>query len=315
MRVQIAQPTASAQELQAFFGSTLPQHEHFSRGGHAVVGAGLVTGVVVKQAGPHAVELGWEIPNLGVKLLMVLSIFAGILPGLALWGLVWMVISSDVERLKQEIAQALTTGAPVQAGGPMMGGAPMMRPAKPGGAAMAFGVLFAMASLAAFAYAAYMFDRAESADRIAASSTSYGSTSYGSTYRSALGPEFWSSIARRRREEALASGGGGLVNLLIAVGLLASRRSKVRAWEAQLSGGAAPMGMPQQGYGPPQQGYGPPQQGYGPPQQGYGQPQSQQGYGQPQSGPNPYGVPPQGGWAPPGGGGGYPPGGQGPMQG
>ncbi len=300
MRVQIAQPTASAQELQAFFGSTLPQHEHFSRGGHAVVGAGLVTGVVVKQAGPHALELGWEIPNIGVKLLMVFSIFAGILPGLLLWGLVWMVISGDVERLKQEIAQALTTGAPVQAGGPMMGGAPMMmRPAKPGGAAMAFGVLFTMASLAAFAYAAYMFDRAESADRIAASSSSYGSSSYGSgrygsTYRSALGPEFWSSLARRRREEALASGGGGLVNLLIAVGLFATRRSKVRAWEAQLASGAAPMGMPQQGYMQPPQGYGPPQQGYGPPQQGYGPPQ--QGYGPPQ----------QGQW---------PPGGQGPMQG
>jgi len=296
MRVQIAQPTASAQELQAFFGSTLPQHEHFSRGGHAVVGAGLVTGVVVKQAGPHAVELGWEIPNIGVKLLMVFSIFAGILPGLLLWGLVWMVISSDVERLKQEIAQALTNGAPAQGGAPMM-----MRPAKPGGAAMAFGMLFAMASLAAFAYAAYMFDRAESADRIAASTSSYRSTSYGSTYRSALGPEFWSSIARHRREEALASGGGGLVNLLIAVGLFASRRSKLRAWEAQLSGGAAPMGMPQQGYMQPPQGYGPPQQGYGPPQQGYGPPQ--QGYGPPQQG---YGPPQQGQW---------PPGGQGPTQG
>lgn len=309
MRVQIAQPTASAQELQAFFRSTLPQHEHFSRGGYAVVGAGLVTGVVVKQAGPHAVELGWEIPNIGVKLLMVLSIIAGILPGLLLWGIVWMVISGDVERLKQEIAQALTSGAPAQAGGPMMGGAPMMqRPAKPGGAALAFGVLFAMGSLAAFAYAAYMFDRAESADRIAASSTSYRSSRYGSTYRSSLGPEFWSAIARHRREEAFASGGGGLVNLLIAAGLFAMRRSKVRAWEAQLASGGAPMGMPPQGYGPPPQGYGPPQQGYGPPQQGYGPPPQgygppPQGYGFPQQG---YGPPQQGQW---------PPGGQGPTQG
>ncbi|MDO9018957.1 MAG: hypothetical protein Q8S73_00615 [Deltaproteobacteria bacterium] len=331
MRVQIAQPVASAQQLQGFFQSTLPRYEHFSRGGSAVVGAGLMVGVVVKPDGPNAVSLGWEIPNLGVKLLMVLSIFAGILPGLLLWGLVWMVISGDVERLKQEIAQALTTGT-VQAGGPM---APMQsipsRPGRPGGVALAFGMVFTLMALGAFAYAAYMLDRAGSADRQASYSAS---RSYGSGYRSVLGPDFWYSIARRRREEAYASAGGGVVNLLIAVGLFALRRSKVRAWESDPANAAPmgmmpqqgygpPMGMPQQGYGPPQQGYGPPmgapQQGYGPPQQGYGPPMGapQQGYNQPQSGPNPYGAPQQGGWPPPGGGGGggYPPGGQGPAQG
>ena len=280
MRVQIAQPTASAQQLQGFFQSTLPRYEHFSRGGYAVVGGGLVTGVVVKPDGPHAVSLGWEIPNLGVKLLMVFAILAGILPGLLLWGIVWMVISSDVERLKQEVAQALTTGA-AQAGGPMQG-APSGA-GRPGGAALAFGVLFTLAGLAAFAYSAYMFDRANSADRQA----SYATSSYGSAYGSSLGPAFWNSIARSRREEAAASAGGGLVNLLIAAGLFAMRRSKVRAWEAA----QMPMGMmPQQGYA----------------QQGYAQPMPQQGYAQPPSGPNPYGGAPPGGW---------PPGGQGPSQG
>ena len=315
MRVQIAQPTASAQELQSFFRSTLPQHEHFSRGGHAVVGAGLVTGVVVKQAGPHAVELGWEIPNIGVKLLMVLAIVAGILPGLLLWGLVWMVISGDVERLKQEIAQALTTGAPAQAGGAMA--SIPSRPGKPGGLALAGGLVFTLMSLAAFAYAAYMVDRANSADRMASYSTSsYGSSTYGSNYRSALGPDFWSSIARHRREEAMASGGGGMFNLLLAVGLFALRRSKVRAWEAQFANPAAPMGMsPQQGYMAPQQGYMGPQQGYMGPQQGYMGPQQgymapQQGYTPPQqgyTGPQQGYTPPQQGYGPPGG--------QGPTQG
>jgi hypothetical protein len=322
MRVQIAQPVASAQQLQGFFQSTLPRYEHFSRGGSAVVGAGLMVGVVVKPDGPNAVSLGWEIPNLGVKLFMVLSIFAGILPGLLLWGIVWMVISGDVERLKQEIAQALTTGT-AQAGGPMaqMQSNPS-RPGKPGGVALAFGMVFTLMALGAFAYAAYMLDRAGSADRQASYASS---SSYGSGYRSVLGPDFWYSIARRRREEAYTSAGGGVLNLLIAVGLFALRGSKVRAWESDPAN-AAPMGMmmPPQGYGPPMgmppQGYGPPMgmppQGYGPPQSGpnpYGAPP--QGYGPPQSGPNPYGAPPQGGWSPPGGGGGYPPGGQGPAQG
>ena len=294
MRVQIAQPVVSAQQLQGFFQSTLPRYEHFSRGGSAVVGAGLMVGVVVKPDGPNAVSLGWEIPNLGVKLFMVLSIFAGILPGLLLWGIVWMVISGDVERLKQEIAQALTTGT-AQAGGPMaqMQSNPS-RPGKPGGVALAFGMVFTLMALGAFAYAAYMLDRAGSADRQASYASS---SSYGSGYRSVLGPDFWYSIARRRREEAYTSAGGGVLNLLIAVGLFALRGSKVRAWESDPAN-AAPMGMmmPPQGYGPPM---GMPPQGYGPPQ----------------SGPNPYGAPPQGGWSPPGGGGGYPPGGQGPAQG
>ncbi len=38
---------------------------------------------------------------------MILAIVMGILPGLLLWGLVWLVISGGVDQLKREIGQAL----------------------------------------------------------------------------------------------------------------------------------------------------------------------------------------------------------------
>lgn len=340
MRVQIAHPVGSGEQLRGYLQSLLPQHEHFTRGGSACVGAGLMTGVVVKPDGPNAVSLGWEMPNIGVKLFMVLAIvFSGILPGLLLWGLAWMVISSDVERLKQEVAMALSSGAPMQPGMAMAMAA--SRPSKPGTAALVFGVLFVLGSLGMFGFAVDNFQGAERADRYAAEASS----SYRSSYGYGLSSSFWYSRARVRREQAQVATGLGVLGMVIAVALFVARSGKVRAWEAQLAGAGPMMSMPpQQGFGPPPgyamppQGYGPPQQQYGmppqqpgygqmppqqpgygsmPPQQpGYGQPQAgyqqpPQGYGQPQqgyggpqppqSGPNPYGGNPQGGW-PPGGG-------------
>lgn len=327
MRVQLAHPVGSGDQLRGYLQSLLPHREHFTRGGSACVGAGLMTGVVVKPDGPNAVSLGWEMPNLGVKLFMVLAIVAGILPGLLLWLIAWMVISGDVEALKQEVAGALTSGQPMQPG-MAMAAAGAVRPSKPGGAAMVFGVLFTLGSLGLFAKAYDDFDRANRYENYPSYGSSYGS-GYGSRYGSG---SMWTYLARRRREEGQILVAAGAVGLLVAFALFAVRRSKVRAWEAQAAGmgpmmaGAMSMppqqpminygapqgfGMPPapQGFGPPPQGYGvaPPQQGYGPPPQqpGYGAPPQQgyapqqQGFGPPPSGPNPYGGP-QGGW-PPGG--------------
>lgn len=282
----------------------MPQYEHFTRGGSACVGNGLATGVVVKPDGPHSVKLGWEIPNLPVKLLLMLSIvFTGILPGLLLFGLVWMVISSDVERLKQEIAHALTSGQPMQPGSPMAM-AMASRPSKPGGVALVFGILLVLGSLGLFAFSYDNFEGASRADRYAAEASSSYRSNYG------LSAEFWYSRARRRREEGTMAAAAGVVGLIIAVGLFLARGSKVRAWEAQTASNGPMMSMPPQqpqyGMMPQQQQYGmPPQQQYGmPPQQQQYPQQPPQGYGppqQPMSGPNPYGANPQGGW-PPGGG-------------
>lgn len=322
MRVQIAHPVASGEQLRGYLQSLMPQYEHFTRGGSACVGAGLVTGVVVKPDGSNAVNLGWEMPNLPVKLLLTLSIvFTGILPGLLAFGIVWMVISGDVERLKQEVAHALTSGQPMQPGSPTAM-AMASRPSKPGGAALVFGILFVLGSLGTFAFSYDSFEGASRADRYAAEASSSYRNNYG------LSASFWSSRARRRREEGSMAAAAGVVGLIIAVGLFVARGSKVRAWEAQTAnaGPMMSMSMPpqQQGYGMPPQGYGQPPQGYGqpqypqqpqyqqhqpPPQYGMApqqqyQQQPQQGYGQPQqptSAPNPYGANPPGGW-PPGGG-------------
>lgn len=160
-------------QLQAVLQPLLPQYTFSQRGNFLIVGNGLMTGVRIKLDGPQSVRLNWVMPNMGIEILVSLSIvFSGILPGLVLLGLIWAVVSGEVGTMKQQVAQALTTG---QAQGFPMGmpGAPMgmgaypMAPARPGGGLLALGIVLILMGLGAFGFAANNFSGAERAERYA----------------------------------------------------------------------------------------------------------------------------------------------------
>lgn len=78
-----------------------PHYTYSVRAHTLVVGNGAATGVVLVPKGGNTVSLAWGFPNMGVQLILTLAIvFTGILPGLILFGLVWAVVSSDVDRMK-----------------------------------------------------------------------------------------------------------------------------------------------------------------------------------------------------------------------
>src|SRR6478609_9825074 len=113
MRVQLAYPGATAQQIEAHFRSVFPRYSVISRAGSVIVGDGAATGVLLKRSGPNDVTLVWAFPSMAVQMILTLAIvLTGILPGLALFGITWLVVSSGVARLKQEVATVLSGGAP-----------------------------------------------------------------------------------------------------------------------------------------------------------------------------------------------------------
>ncbi len=127
MNVQIAHPSATPQQIEAHLRAMFPRYSVTMRGGVPIVGDGAATGVMVKLAGPGQVKLAWAFPSMGAQMAVTLSIvLTGLLPGLILFGIVWLVVQGGVGRMKQEIASVLTGGAPppqVAAGAPGSAGA------------------------------------------------------------------------------------------------------------------------------------------------------------------------------------------------
>jgi hypothetical protein len=113
MRVQLAYPQATPQQIEAHFRSVFPRYSVVSRAGSVIVGDGAATGVLLKRSGTSDVTLVWAFPSMAVQMILTLAIvLTGILPGLILFGITWMVVSSGVARLKQEVATVLQGGAP-----------------------------------------------------------------------------------------------------------------------------------------------------------------------------------------------------------
>ena len=147
MKVQIAHPSATSQQIEQHLRASFPRYSVKSRGGIPIVGDGAATGVMVKVGGGGFVTLGWAFPSMGAQIALNLFIvLTGILPGLIVFGIVWLTVKSGVERLKNEVAAVLQGGAaPVQAALPQGSGP---APADPGSSAV-------MAAVACFVMALF----------------------------------------------------------------------------------------------------------------------------------------------------------------
>jgi hypothetical protein len=157
MKVQIAQPSATSQQIEAYLRQSFPRYSVISRAGVTIVGDGAATGVMVKPSGPGFVTLAWAFPSMGVQMLLTLSIvLTGILPGLIIFGIVWLSVKGGVARLKQEVSTVLAGGAPMQSAAPAAAvGAGPLSP-KPGSfatiAAVACFVMAVLTLTSTFAY-------------------------------------------------------------------------------------------------------------------------------------------------------------------
>ncbi|MGZ3417135.1 MAG: hypothetical protein ACXVEF_32580 [Polyangiales bacterium] len=149
MRVQLAYPGATPQQVEGHLRAVFPRYSVIVRAGNVIVGDGAATGVLVKRGGPGDVTLIWAFPNMAVQMVLTLAIvLTGILPGLVLFGITWLVVRSGVARLKQEVATVLAGGAPpVQTALPANGAAPTAPPSPLGLVASILAFVIALFSL------------------------------------------------------------------------------------------------------------------------------------------------------------------------
>ena len=119
MQIQTPQAAIPADQLAQMLRQSFPRYTVTIRGGVPIVGDGLATGVMIKPAGPGILETGWAFPSAITQVLVMLTILAGLLPGLTLLLIVWLVTKGGVARLEQEIATVLSGGpSPQLAAGP-----------------------------------------------------------------------------------------------------------------------------------------------------------------------------------------------------
>lgn len=125
MDVQTLYTLHHPDQVMNWLQTNVPQYSYQMRHKKFLIAStGMATGVQINITGAQSVKLMWAIPNMGVQIMMTLAlVLSGILPGLVLWGIVWMATKSATERIKQTIAQALHTGQPVTAGQPQAAGA------------------------------------------------------------------------------------------------------------------------------------------------------------------------------------------------
>jgi hypothetical protein len=146
MRAQLAYPGATPQQIESHLRALFPRYSVISRAGSVLVGDGAATGVMLKRNGPSDVTLIWAFPNIAVQMVLTLAIvLTGILPGLVLFGITWLVVRNDVARLKQEVASVLSGGAPPAQAPLPAGDAPLSPPS----------LLGLVASIVAFAIALF----------------------------------------------------------------------------------------------------------------------------------------------------------------
>ena len=94
-----------------------------------MMGAGSVTGLAVVTNGQGKIKTVWGMPNVGIQIIMTLSFFAGILPGLIIFLIVWSSVKGKVKSMEAELAQALAGGgAGAMPPGPLPPGPPPLGP-------------------------------------------------------------------------------------------------------------------------------------------------------------------------------------------
>jgi hypothetical protein len=112
------------EQLVATLRQAFPRYTVTMRAGVPIVGEGLATGVMIKPDGPGALKTAWAFPSMVTQILLVLVIFAGLLPGLTLFLIVWLATKGGVARIEQEVATVLAGGpSPQLAAGPLGPGA------------------------------------------------------------------------------------------------------------------------------------------------------------------------------------------------
>lgn len=130
MRIQTPQASLPAEQLAAMLRQAFPRYTVTVRAGVPIVGDGLATGVMLKPDGPGFFKTAWAFPSVVTQMLVMLSILAGLLPGLTLFLIVWLATKGGVARLEQEVATVLTGGpSPQLAAAPP--GAGSAAPAQP----------------------------------------------------------------------------------------------------------------------------------------------------------------------------------------
>ncbi|MEZ4411230.1 MAG: hypothetical protein R3A52_32825 [Polyangiales bacterium] len=278
-------PIQNKEQLAQWLQGLFPRYEVKTTMHGVVVGDGVATGVLIRDMGGGRAKLIWEFPNIAIKMLLTLSIvLTGILPGLIVFGLVWLTTKGNVERMTNEVAGALSGGAPGMAPGMGMGMAPGMMPARPTGSTKGFALTMGFLALCCFGYAGYAHSEYESVRSYSSSYGSYGSYGrYGRYGSYGGGYDSFYYMRRRRWEQRRTLGvAGGLMFGLIALVVGIAGRSKPNT--VPMGGPMYPSqpGMPMQpGPYPSQPGFGPqpgmPQQGFAS-QQGFGGPPSQPGY-------------------------------------
>jgi hypothetical protein len=109
MKVQTSFPLTNAQQVLGYVQQQLPNYKCFVRQNFVVVGNGSATGVLIRPEGANGAKLIWAFPSMGVQLLLTLSIvLSGILPGLILFGIVWLSVKSGVEQIRKDVAGVLS---------------------------------------------------------------------------------------------------------------------------------------------------------------------------------------------------------------
>ncbi|MBI2389735.1 MAG: hypothetical protein HYV09_09075 [Deltaproteobacteria bacterium] len=146
MQVQMAWPMVPAPQLEAHLRAAFPRYSVTTRAGVVLVGDGAATGVMIKQSGQGTAKLVWAFPSMAAQIAVTLfMVLTGLLPGLIVFGIVWLTVKGGVARLKQEVATVLAGGAPVQAPLPAASGT---APVPPGALASIGGIVsFVMALL------------------------------------------------------------------------------------------------------------------------------------------------------------------------
>lgn len=128
MQIQTAIPVSDPQQLMHWLKAAFPHYSVAKRGPVVIVGAGPVSGVMVRSIGPNGAKLAWAFPSIATQILITLTFFAGILPGLVIFLFVWLATKGTVAKITQEVAAALHSGAPAgQYGAPhqMAAGGPV----------------------------------------------------------------------------------------------------------------------------------------------------------------------------------------------
>lgn len=235
MDIVTIQPVQGPAHLQQILQSTLPHYRVEAQAGGVVVSNGVCTGLHLKQSGPQMVKSGWVIPNVAVRLLWSLGmVLTGILPGLLVYGLIYLGVKSGVAQMEQDVMTILRGGSVSARVAGAGGGAAMgpARPSAPGAGLLVAAILGALIGLSSVGFGYEDFERASDAQSTArrmrlSAALSRSSYSNGTPYYSYYSsPEY----EERRAKDHIVSGGVkltfGFVLCACAVGALALRSAQ-----------------------------------------------------------------------------------------